>query len=648
MDIDAPPLQSPPLPPARTLPAAPNVLDSAAIDDRDVLVLAGAGSGKTRALVNHYLRLLERERSPQELVAITFTEKAAREMRGRVRKHVDALAAEAGPDKARWAQIAADMDGARIGTIHGLCAEIVRAHPAEAQVDPQFAVLDEPQAAILRAQAAEEALVWASGDADAVQLFALLPPAALTAVVLQLLTRRLDLAGIAAASPADQRCEQLLQHLLVTARNDPALNAAVAQLHALREAGQLSPAAPEAASAVLDDWQRVAAALSAGDRVAAAQSLFALRRRCGNFRSNARDPAARQLAALRVRYDELVDPWLGGAAADDLPPDAAEEMRGAEDLRRLWALAARALGSYRAALARQHCLDYDGLEETALALLDRPGVCSRWQAQIRAVLVDEFQDTNDRQRRLIMHLCGGVAGRRFLVGDTRQSIYRFRGADVSVFRRVHNDMQRTDGVVATLTENYRGHRRLLRATDDLLERVMGTADDPQRPFAVPFQPLTANRQAPAHGVEPPFLECHFGAGATADAARVQMAHTLARRLRAMHSAGQIRAWDEVALLFRATASFGVYEDALEAHGIPFVTVAGRGFYNRPEVRDLLAIVRALADPADNQMLAGALRSPAFGLTDAALMQLCGDAPQSLRAALYGDLSALDAADQQRA
>ena len=161
----------------------------------DVAVTAGAGSGKTRALVGRYLSLLEEGWPLRSLVAITFTEKAAREMRTRIRSTIEQwLAEEVAADRALWESAFAELDAARIGTIHSLCAAILRAHPAEAGVDPVFAVLEENAAAILKARAVEIALAWAMSDPDAARLFGLLGEYRLRTAVTALLDRRLDAA----------------------------------------------------------------------------------------------------------------------------------------------------------------------------------------------------------------------------------------------------------------------------------------------------------------------------------------------------------------------------------------------------------------------------------------------------------------------
>ena len=140
--------------------------------DVPTVVTAGAGSGKTLTLVGRYVRLLEQRVPLRAIAAITFTEKAAREMRSRIRQTVDQWSARcAEADRTYWQAISAELDAARIGTIHGLCATLLRGQPAEAGLDPEFGVLDENQAARLRAEAIDSALAWTVTDAEAVRIF---------------------------------------------------------------------------------------------------------------------------------------------------------------------------------------------------------------------------------------------------------------------------------------------------------------------------------------------------------------------------------------------------------------------------------------------------------------------------------------------
>ena len=143
----------------------------------DLVVTAGAGAGKTRTLVTRYLMLLSEGLPLRSVVAITFTRKAAREMRNRIREEMrryldgQEIGAE---ERERWQSLYSELDGARIGTIHSLCTEIIRGHPAELGIDPRFAVLEEGQANILWGQALDQALSWAANDEQVVELSGLM------------------------------------------------------------------------------------------------------------------------------------------------------------------------------------------------------------------------------------------------------------------------------------------------------------------------------------------------------------------------------------------------------------------------------------------------------------------------------------------
>ena len=177
---------------------------------------------------------------------------------------------------------------------------------------------------------------------------------------------------------------------------------------------------------------------------------------------------------------------------------------------------------------------------------------------------------------------------------------------------------------------------------------MGDQADPDKPFHIPYAPLRSERKEARAKMQAPFIECILGVGEDAVSARPAAAQALASRLSELYATGEIRSWDEVAMLFRASTPFSIYEQALEEAGIPFVTVAGRGFYDRPEVRDVLNLLRALADPWDDQAMVGLLRSPAFGVSDVGIYQLrCPQGkPIPIQKALHSDLSALSTMDQE--
>ncbi len=606
--------------------------------DQHLAVMAGAGSGKTRALVARYLHFVARGVPVRALVAITFTEKAAREMRSRVHGEVERwLAQPPAPEvAARLRTALAELDAARIGTIHALCADLLRVHPAEAGVDPLFAVLEEGVAATLQARAIEAALAWAAADVEAARLFAVFKENDLRHSLQALINRRLS------AVPALERLDPLagwdaaFAEWLAPALTAPAVTDALAVL-AGAAARQTDDALEVGRRAVLAGWTPIAAARNARDWPAL---LAALRDWRAVFpRANAGRQgswAAADLAdvraaalALRAHYDTTLA-WLAQC-------DWALDRQAADLLPAFRRLGERALAEYQALKDQRGALDFDDLEAQAGRLLKNPAAVT---LAAQALLVDEFQDTNERQRQIVYALArfptaSTPAANLFVVGDEKQSIYRFRGAEVTVFQDLRRDLARAGGETLALDLTFRAHAPLLETVERLLRPLLGETLDPARPYRVPFAPLTAYRPAPDPRTPPPFVEFQLGVGADTAAGRRAAAAALAARLAELH-AREGYAWEQMALLFRASAAFPIYEDALEAAGLPFVTVAGRGFYDRPEIRDLLNALAAIADPSDDLALAGLLRSPALGLTDADLFRLrfsAGAAPQPLFEAL---------------
>jgi ATP-dependent helicase/nuclease subunit A len=642
-----------PIDPLASFELTPDQHQAATELARDVLLTAGAGTGKTRTLVARYVHLLSEGFDERRMVAITFTEKAAREMRNRIRQSVSELAAESqGSAQARWLEVEARMDAARIGTIHSLCAEILRAHPAEAQIDPGFVVVDEGLSLAYKAQAVTDALAWAAGDPEAAELFRAFSTTRLSSVVARLLDRRLEAEALLDGGDASVG-DRLRVELKAFLSLEPVIEG-VAILRALADSGELAadagPSLGPVAERLLEFWAALEAALAADDLLAASAALYQVRREgLKKIGGGAESQARAVIHELQALYDERLDPWLGGAKSGSAPPSAEADAVWDEQRPRLETLFGRARVAYRRSLDARRALDFDDLEAGALALLERPEIGDRWRERLGAVLVDEFQDTNDRQRRIIDELAGARPGALFAVGDARQSIYCFRGADVRVFRRKRREVEQSGGLAPEIELSFRAHAPLLAALDDFVGPLMGREQDGSL-HRVPYTSLTADRADPETSGAGPHLEVVLGAGEGAELARAAAAQVLADRLVELRRDGVIRDWGQVALLFRASSGFEAYETALETSGIPFVTVAGRGFYDRPEIRDLLNSLHAIADPSDDLALAGFLRSPAVGLSDAALFRLRvnGSELRPLQAALSGAHELLDGQELARA
>lgn len=619
---------------------------------QDLAVSAGAGSGKTNTLTARFVWLADQNETPRRIVAVTFTDKATREMRNRIRRRVrEWVEKDCPPDQlAHWRIIQSGLEAARIGTIHSLCAEILRAHPAEAQIDPRFGVLDEGLASALKMQVVQDTLAWTTEQADLTPLLKTFDPKILESILSTMLNRRLE---AETAFDLELSGDQVLCRTIREFLDAPRVQDAWNILRDLQDGGTLYDDAgdklgPQVETLLVqwDDLERALYEKRAGD---AACTLYKIRRESLKKGSGKKTSAARQAVAdLQAAYDENVDDWLGGKNSGSKPPDPALDAQMRDTIALLRRSFEHAEREYQQAKDRRVELDFDDMERGAQMLLRRPEIRAYWQSQLDALLVDEFQDTNERQREIIEALAGGTdrdPGRLFIVGDPKQSIYRFRGADVTVFGRVRADIQARGGEPIDLTETFRAHTGLIELLNHLLAHIMGVPDA-RRTYYTPFAALKSSRtRAPL--VREPFVELLYGMG---DDARATAAQLLAARLRELHDQDGVE-WDKMVCLFRASTGFDEYEQAFAAADIPFVTVAGRGFYERPEIRDLLNLLRALADSSDDAAMAGFLRSPAFGLSDAALYQLrraSDNKPRPYTDALATDTAALSETDRVRA
>lgn len=616
---------------------------------RDVVVTAGAGSGKTSTLVARYACLLAQGTKPRRIAAITFTIKAAQEMRSRVRSTLMKLQEQDGDDGERqyWSELSTQIDSARIGTIHSLCAEILRNHPAEAGVDPCFDLIEDGLSVALKAQVVEEEMARLVEEERFLPLLYNIPVNDLSKLLRQMLQKRLEsLETFAIEVDSNSRLLRELNERMLS----PLITGPISELRAIDSRDLLENAGPALAEMVrnlLDCWSLAEKALSENDAVQCATHLFDARRNYMGLNKGKQTSYVKPImAALQHNFNELVNPMTGGKNATDEPPSSDSEARFEQLLPLLRETFDRVHQAYLSQLERRQALDFDDLEFHAQRLLSIPEIRQRWQQELQAIMVDEYQDTNPRQRDIVNALAGD-RGCLFLVGDMRQSIYRFRRADVTVFREEQERIDRQNGRLINLNLTYRAHEDLLNATGDLLSDVIGTEEQPARKYNVPYTPLVAHKKAPEHPVRPPHVEFIVGAGEDAATAKPRAGQALAARLLELKEEGQIQKWSDVAMLFRATTGYPYYEEALEDAGIPFVSVAGRGFYDRPEIRDLLNILRAIADPLDDVSFVGLLRSPAFGLSDAALFQLRQDnLPYS--DALRGEIGQLSEPDQAAA
>src|SRR5215207_10071639 len=565
---------------------------------RSSLLAAGAGSGKTAVMVERFAEaVLHDDVAVGSILTLTFTEKAAAELRERIRRRF----VELGEDEHARA-----VDAAWIGTIHGFCARILQSQPLAAGLDPRFAVLDEAAARRLASSAFETALEsWMAAEGG---------PAV----------------DLAAAYSWD------LETLIVGAHR------------ALRSRGATEPRlAIPAARPAPDPAPLTAAAAAAGAALHGAPG-----ERSGD-EAPGRGRGARVTAALEAL--EACERLVAGAGEPPLPAalDAAKLPGGAKALEHADCAAYReAWAAYRAACADHHArpalvlldalltafgtayadaktaragVDFDDLELRVRDLLaGDAGLRERWAERFALIMVDEFQDTNRLQLGILEAL---ERGNLFAVGDESQSIYGFRHADIGIFRARRAALGH-DGV-RNLTVNFRSRHEILDVVNaafapllgpGFTPLVAGRAPEELRLFAPdpPDQPRVELLVCETTGWEEREAELGLAALATQPWRRAE-ARAVAARLREEIDAG--RPQQDVVVLVRATSSLRLYEQALEEQGLSTYVVGGRGYWAQEQVRDGIAYLSLMANPHDEASLYAVLSSPFCGAGSDALVLL---------------------------
>jgi len=600
-------------------------------------VSAGAGSGKTTALVELCVRLLEGSAlgtpcAPGELAAITFTEKAAEELEERLRAAVAerARAAAGSADGQAWLDRLQGLDRMAVGTIHGFCGRLLREHAPEAGLDPEFSVVDEERASAWLLGAAQAAVVAAldAGRPAARALAAVLGPGwrgglapALAALVRERATR--GDGGPVSIAPGDEAAagEARERLLAAAAAVGSAAGAAV------------SPGARAMAEAV----GRALSRLEREDRDGPLSAP-------GLARLLAVADAVRAGRALKADGEALRDARArlaeGGEA---LGPLAAEVLAGPQKAE--WAaLAEDAERRYAARKAAARAVDFDDLLLRARDLLRRDApLRAELRGRYRALLVDEYQDVNPVQQELFALLApaglapdDGAGGGPVLVavGDLKQSIYRFRGADVAVFARLLRAFGGGAGRVLHLSENHRSAPALLELVNEVSARAFRPEPGPPRDDEVVFGERDRLVATLPEGGRPACELLVDAGGGSAAERRAREARAIAERIRALVSgAAGVAVRDrgaraprcprpgDVAILFRRLTQLAPYERALREAGLPSRLARGGGFYQAPEVRDLGELLASLADPGDAGAWAALLRSPLCAISDATLLVL---------------------------
>jgi ATP-dependent helicase/nuclease subunit A len=599
--------------------------------DKNFAVIAGAGSGKTHVLVNRFLHLLEQnpDWALNAIVAITFTKKAAAEMRNRVREQIeaqffDALTHNDAPRADRWQRLLAQMDSARITTIHGLCVEILRTNAAILGIDPNFAVAEEVDNATRLQDIVEQVLADViQHDQALAQLFIYYPSYDIRAVL-----SRPDLINAEFTLPDTP--DPLLAEWAEAQK--PLLQPIIAYMQELAHYADILPP---------DDG--FAQALNQRLPFPDEQTIYADPSILNDYFSTANLPLTKGKKSGDVQEAKELVKAIRAIIDSSFKSINTEHERQSAELLILWGrLIEQVRNAYRQAKARDNVLDFDDLERLACELLSHESVRARYQnREIKHVMVDEFQDTNASQWQIVKGLADITqAGALFVVGDPKQSIYAFRGADVSVFGGVVQEVSALTGIgeEIPLSQSFRTHQPLVDTMNHLFGALM-VKDDASE--AVDYQvelgvPMSANRIEPPN--PHPTLEIIAVKkqpkidGEPAPNYREWEAYSIASRIHEWVNEGRLIydrhkgiprqiEYRDVAVLFRAFSHVNIYEQAFKAQGLPYVTLSGRGYYDTQEIWDCRNGLQALYAPADNLALVSALRSPLFTVSDSALFVL---------------------------
>ena len=628
--------------------------------DENFCVTSGAGCGKTRVLVERYIYFLDQDRdlSLGRLAAITFTENAAAEMRGRIREAClgQIAAARQANDRVRldrWLQRYWDVDIAPVNTIHGFCAALLRGWPIEAGVDPQFAVLDETGAAFLQmdvvAAVVEDLL--AAEDADLLAVLEHFRLDAARDILRTVIGEKREVLRRVAGPVMARGDEEILaglkkqidEHVMGALQrlvDSAAIRDAVGALTRLvgHPTDKLEAIRQEAMTQI-EHLRRARTADLAAQ--AAGRIAKAIKVNCGSAKHW---PSAEALKEAKNALRRLRDPFK--EAVKGLPTFREEtERRHLALAQAFYRTACRAIEAYEAAKRERSALDFEDLQTRTRDLLtSNPRVLERCRTRFRAILVDELQDTNLLQFEIVDLLTSGPRGRRkepplrpgalFGVGDPKQSIYRFRGAEVEVFQKATGRVPPAGR--RGLTESFRLHPGTAALVNHLFGRLMGQA----------YEPIEGRHRQVNHDVAELIhvVDPDEPKGFRADRGHTEEARALAARIEEIVRTGGVNVWDDdreaarparygdIAILLRRTTHLHVYEEALQRRGVPYYVVAGRGFYKQQEVLDVIHVLRVLDDPADDLHLAGVLRSPLFAVSDEGLYRLSRLGP-SLRASL---------------
>ncbi len=609
---------------------------------RHLSVTANAGSGKTMVLVERYINiLLSGKAQVSEVVAITYTVKAASELKKKIAESIAGKIAEEseGERKIRLEEIREQFSAAIVETIHSFYSRILHEYPVEAGVDAAFSVLEGiDQIAMLESAVKEifqTILKEPASSSERQQLFDLLRVLGKARVVgiVEALAKKRERSGLWFASDGlysrtDDEIIAFWRSFLadvVTETFDDNLLRDIEDI--IRTAGGKS------AASVISLWKNFKNAKSQSDRLKCFEQLMeAMLTQKGTLRKQTfpagEEPVKDQAARLQSAYKKL-EPITSFLREED---DTIHRTLLTQS-RVLLELYRRIIELYEEKKLESAYLDFEDLQLRTKNLLLNDSVRKKLSRRFKFIMVDEYQDTNDLQYEILLSLIGDLQagsesekrGNLFIVGDPKQSIFGFRDADVTVFNRTKKDVSEKSGTEGNiiLNDSFRPLRDLVAFVNLVFEPLM---NEDKNEFEVPYEPLIRGRQNLAPGRVELILRKKED--------ELSEGELLARRILELHAHKyQIFGKDEepadirfgdIAVLVRSRAALPDIEEAFIRHDVPYLITGGLGYFQTQGVYDFYNYFCFLLNTDDDVALVGTLRSPLFNVSDAELFEIAYD------------------------
>jgi len=622
------------------------------LQNSSIALAAGAGCGKTFVLTRRFLSQLDPGQDAsrlQSIVAITFTEKAAREMRDRVRHACHQRLEQCTPDEVEsWLKIVRALDSARISTIHAFCASLLRSHAVELGLDPGFGLIEDALGNQFLKRCVSEAVnnLLSQEDADCMEFVKCYGLERTHSTLGKLLVGRLTAENDAFLESDEETVGENWQkqwneeHVPGVLKHFQSSRTVQNLLELLERHEPHHEVMQQRRATLQDGLQNLCAATTPLESLESLEDVLSAARVQGSGIKKAWDSAEiyeRHKTQLETFRKELKKIYPAKLVI------APEHFQEAAHIACIAARLVRNVGEhYERQKRTSGLLDFEDLLVKAHRLLaDHPEARQSAASNIDFLMVDEFQDTDPTQAQIVRLLCGDelATGKLFLVGDIKQSIYRFRRADPKVFTELQQEIPEQGRL--PLSVNFRSQPAILDFVNGLLHDRMGESYEPLRPHHSQLSPV-------------PCIEFLFAQPAideevdrSVEDRRKREADWIARRIVQLleDETPRIRVEDatgksslrpvqagDIAILFRAFSNIALYEEALRKYGIDYYLVGGKAFFSQQEVYDITNLCRFLDDPGNELSLAGILRSPMFGLSDDVLFVLI-DEFVTLRSAL---------------